>query len=171
MKNAKSLAGILCLLILLVCGCSTDMFETKKTTPISTATPAPTVTPENQTPRPISTPDDDEETNSALRTGTYTGKGENVTYKKRGDFLLRIDSVDSAGNVKAYFQASNGLQGTSRMTGKVDSKGKLSLDGTLDDGDAISISATVSGDKISAGYGISDADLNTQAGNFNVTRE
>jgi hypothetical protein len=170
MKNSKSLSGVLCLLILLVCGCSMDMFETKKQAPVSTATPAPTVTPENQTPRPISTPKE-EETNDLLKTGTYTGKGENVTYKKRGDFLLRIDSVDASGNVKAYFQASNGLQGTSRMTGKVDDKGKLTLDGTLDDGDAISISATVAGDKISAGYGISDADLNTQAGNFSVVRE
>jgi len=53
--------------------------------------------------------------NSMLATGTYTGKGRNVTYKQNGDFLLRIDSVDSEGNVKAYLEASNGLQGKATM--------------------------------------------------------
>ena len=105
-----------------------------------------------------------------LATGTYTGKGRNVTYKQNGDFLLRIDSVDSEGNVKAYLEASNGLQGKATMEGTISSAGKLELSGTLDDGQSAAINGTVSGNTIRAGYGLADSNLKTQSGNFVVKR-
>ena len=108
--------------------------------------------------------------NSLLKTGTYTGKGKNVTSNQNGDFLLRIDSVDSDGKVKAYIEASNGLRGKADMEGTISSSGKLELSGTLDDGQSAAIDATVKGDTISAGFGLADSKLKTQSGNFVVTR-
>jgi len=161
MKNLESLVAVLCLLFVLGCNCQSDLFNRKKKVDIDVSTPTPS------TPRPTETP---EEANSNLKTGTYTGSGTNITYNKKGDFMLRIDSVDSSGNVKAFFEASNGLYGRAKMTGKITDEGKLTLDGTLDDDQSISISATVSGNRISAGYGLADSKLKTQSGNFTVTR-
>ncbi len=93
-----------------------------------------------------------------------------MTYNQNGDFLLRIDSVDEDGKVEAYLEASNGLQGKATMTGTVTKAGKIELSGTLDNGDSAAINGTVSGRTISAGYGIADSNLKTQAGNFVVTR-
>ncbi len=145
-----------------------------KTTPTPSATAAPTISP---APSPKSTPDDrsggggaSSSENSRLATGTYTGSGKNVTYNKTGDFLLRIDSVDSDGNVKAFFEASNGLTGSADMKGKISGEGKLDLSGTMDDGQSGAISATVTGDTISAGYAIVDSKLKTQSGNFTLKR-
>ncbi len=130
------------------------------------ATASPTSTPDNRNRRrDIATSE-----NPLLATGTYTGRGKNVTYNQTGDFLLRIDSVDADGNVKAYLEASNGLEGSATMTGTINSDGKLELSGTLEDGKSAAINATVSGNKISAGYGIADSNLKTQSGNFVVTR-
>ena len=177
MKNTTSLIIVLCLLIVLGCKCQSDLFDTaKKETPAPSAT-APSSTP---TVNPTETPKPDNmnrrrdvaaaSENSVLATGTYTGKGRNVTYKQDGDFLLRIDSVDSSGNVKAYLEASNGLRGKATLEGTVSSAGKLELSGTLDDGQSAAINGTVSGSKISAGYGLADSKLKTQSGNFVVTR-
>jgi hypothetical protein len=163
------------LLIVLGCKCQSDLFETgKKETPTPYSTPSatpsasssPTATPDNLNRRR----DVASSENSVLATGTYTGRGRNMTYKQDGDFLLRIDSVDSDGNVKAYLEASNGLQGKATMEGTVSKEGKLILSGTLDDGQSAAINGTVSGNKISAGYGLADSNLKTQSGNFTVTR-
>ncbi len=171
MKNLTSLIVVLCLLIILGCKCQNDFTDAfKKNTPTPSATPS-------ATPSPKSTPNDrssggsdaSSSENSRLATGTYTGKGINTTYNKTGDFLLRIDSVDSDGNVKAFFEASNGLGGRANMKGKITSAGKLDLSGTLDDGQSAAISATVTGDKISAGYAVGNAKK-MQSGNFTVTR-
>lgn len=159
MKNLESLIAVLCLLFVLGCNCQRNFFEREKAVPTST----PTTSTPSSTAKP-------EETNRYLKTGTYTGRGQNITSKQRGDILLRIDSVDSSGNVEAFAEASNGLQGRAKMTGKIDDERKLTLDGTLDDGQSISISATVSGNKISGGFGIADSKLKTQSGNFTVSR-
>ncbi|MEP6900649.1 MAG: hypothetical protein ABJA66_02800, partial [Actinomycetota bacterium] len=132
----------------------------------SSSTPAKT-----PTVSPSSSPSSTEESGKfGLKTGTYKGTGKNSTYNKTGDFLLRIDSVSSSGTVNAYFEASNGLGGRSSLTGKITDEGKLTLDGTLEDGKAFSISATVSGDTISAGYGIAGNGEKTQSGTFTVNR-
>lgn len=171
MKNLTSLIIVLCLLIALGCKCQSDMFDSvKKETPTPSAAPS-------ESPSATSTPDNRNRRrdvaaseNPLLATGTYTGKGKNVTFNQTGDFLLRIDSVDADGNVEAYLEASNGLQGKATMTGTINSDGKLELSGTLDDGQSAAINATVSGNRISAGYGIADSNLKTQSGNFVVTR-
>jgi hypothetical protein len=176
MKNLTSLIVVLCLLIILGCKCQSDLFDSvkDKNTPTPSAKPSAT---SSATPSPTTKPTErssgggaSSSENSRLATGSYTGSGKNVTYNKTGDFLLRIDSVDSAGNVKAFFEASNGLSGSAEMEGKVTGEGKLDLSGTLDDGQSVAISATVSGDTISAGYGLADSKLKTQSGNFTVTR-
>ncbi len=175
MKNLTSLIIVLCLLIALGCKCQSDMFDSaKKETPTPSA--APSSTP-SESPSATSTPDNRNRRrdvaaseNPLLATGTYTGKGKNLTFNQTGDFLLRIDSVDADGNVEAYLEASNGLEGKATMTGTINSDRKLELSGTLDDGQSAAINATVSGNKISAGYGIADSNLKTQSGNFVVTR-
>ena len=180
MKNLTSLIVVLCLLIILGCKCQNDFTDAfKKNTPTPSASPSatPSSSP-SASPSPKSTPnyrssggsDASSSENSRLATGTYKGSGKNVTYNKTGDFLLRIDSVDSDGNVKAFFEASNGLGGRANMKGKITSAGKLDLSGTLDDGQSGAISATVTGDTISAGYAIVDSKLKTQSGNFTVKR-
>ena len=175
MKNTTSLIIVLCLLIVLGCKCQSDLFDSaKKETPTPYSTPSATP---SASPSASSTPgnmnrrrDVATSENSLLATGTYTGKGKNVTYNQNGDFLLRIDSVDSEGNVKAYMEASNGLRGKADMEGTISSDGKLILSGTLDDGQSAAINGTVSGNTIRAGYGLADSNLKTQSGNFTVTR-
>ncbi len=168
---------VLCLLIVLGCKRESGLMDSGKTTPSLSTTPSATP---SATTSPKSTPNDrsrgdagsdsSSSNDSPLATGTYTGKGINTTYNKTGDFLLRIDSVDSDGNVKAFFEASNGLGGRADMKGTITSEGKLKLSGTLDDGQSAAISATVTGDSISAGYAIVDSKLKTQSGSFTVTR-
>lgn len=170
MKNLTSLIIVLCLLVVLGCKCQSDLFGIgKNTTPTPYATP--TATPNSS---PTSTPNNrnrsDSSENSLLKTGSYTGRAKNLTYNQSGDLLLRIDSVDADGNVKAYMEASNGLQGKADMEGTIKSSGKLELSGTLDDGQSAAISATVKGDTISGGYGLADSNLKTQSGNFVLTR-
>jgi hypothetical protein len=174
-KNLTSLIVVSCLLIVLGCKCQSDLFETaKKETPTPSA--APSATP-SASPSASATPDNmnrrrdiASSENPVLATGTYTGKGKNVTYNQTGDILLRIDSVDSDGNVKAYLEASNGLRGKADMEGTVSRDGKLEMSGTLDDGQSAAINGTVSGNTIRAGYGLADSNLKTQSGNFTVTR-
>lgn len=175
MKNLTSLIVVLCLLIVLGCKCQSDMFDSAKNeTPTpsvaQSSTPSATASPDSPTDNRNRRRDIAASENPLLATGTYIGKGKNVTYNQTGDFLLRIDSVDSDGNVEAYLEASNGLQGKATMTGTIGSDGKLELSGTLDDGQSAAINATVSGSKISAGYGLADSNLKTQSGNFVVTR-
>jgi hypothetical protein len=175
MKNLTSLLVVLCLLVILGCKCQSDLFDSAKSeTPTPSATPASTST---STPTSSSTPDTPNRPrdtasseHSMLATGTYTGRGKNVTYNQSGDFMLRIDSVDSSGNVKAYLEASNGLQGKATLEGTISRDGKLELSGTMSDGRSGAINGTVKGDTISAGYGIADSKLKTESGNFTVTR-
>jgi hypothetical protein len=160
-------------LIVLGCKCQSDLFDSAKNdtptphpSPSAKPSESPTATPDNQNRRrDVATSE-----NRALATGTYTGKGKNVTSNQTGDFLLRIDSVDADGNVSAYLEASNGLRGQATMEGTVTSDGKLELSGTLDDGQSAAVNATVKGNTISAGYGLADSNLKTQSGNFTVTR-
>jgi hypothetical protein len=180
-KNLTSLIIVLCLLIVLGCKCQSDLFDKPTPSPSPSATasasPTPTSSPsptestsgessrDNRNRRSLSSDDD-----SVLPTGTYTGRGKNVTYNQTGDFLLRIDSVDEDGNVEAYLEASNGLTGKATMTGTVTKSGKIELSGTLDDGKSAAINGTVSGRTISAGYAIVDSNMKTQSGNFVVSR-
>jgi hypothetical protein len=180
-KNLTSLIIVLCLLVVLGCKCQSDLFEKNNPTPSPTASASPSASPspsptpsestsgessvDNRNRRPLSSND-----NSALQTGSYTGRGKNVTYNQTGDFLLRIDSVDDDGNVEAYLEASNGLTGKAKMTGTINKDGLLKLSGKLDDGKTGAINATVSGRTISAGYAIVDSNMKTQSGNFVVSR-
>ena len=171
MKNLTSLIVVLCLLIVLGCKCQSDMFDKARNdtpTPSVTpsASPSATSTPNNTNRRDVASTSE----NPLLKTGTYTGKGKNLTINQTGDFLLRIDSVDSDGNVKGYIEASNGLRGKADMEGTISSSGKLEMSGTLDDGQSAAISGTVKGDTISAGFGLANSKLETQSGNFTVTR-
>lgn len=177
MRNLSSLIIVLCLLVVLGCKCQSNMFGLGEKTPVPTVTPtpaptsSPTATPDNMNRRrDDSTSDNSTSENSLLKTGSYTGRAKNLTYNQNGDLLLRIDSVDADGNVKAYMEASNGLQGKADMEGTIKSNGKLELSGTLDDDQSVAISATVKGDTISGGYGLADSNLKTQSGNFTVRR-
>ncbi len=181
MKNLNSLMIVLCLLIVLGCKCQSDLFDqAKKETPTPSAASSPTASPtstpkedeHSPKPSPSETPGSKSSLNEnpRLATGTYTGKCNNVTYNQTGDLLLRIDSVDSAGNVKAYFEASNGLKGKADLEGTVSSAGKLELSGTMNDGQSVAVSSTVAGNTISGGFGLADSKLKTQSGNFTVRR-
>ena len=180
MKNLTSFVAVLCLLTILGCKCQSDLFEKSNPTPApSTTAPSssparaesPLPTPsesssrDNRNRRPLSSSE-----YSVLPTGTYTGRGKNVTYNQTGDFLLRIDSVDDDGNVEAFLEASNGLTGRATMTGTITKGGSLKLSGKLQDGSDGAIDATISGRTISAGYAIVDSNRKTQVGNFVVSR-
>jgi hypothetical protein len=178
-KNLTSLIIVLCLLVVLGCKCQSDLFDksipsptpSPSASPSASPSPSPSPSPsgesssENRNRRPVSSSD-----NSVLQTGTYTGRGKNLTTNQNGDFTLRIDSVDEDGNVEAYVEASNGLTGSATMTGTVTKGGKLELSGTMNNGDSAAINGTVSGRTISAGYGIANSKLETQSGNFVVTK-
>lgn len=163
-----------CLLAILGCKCQSDLFDKAQPSPAPSASPtatvaaqhSPTPTPESQNRRREVAASE----NSLLATGVYAGKGKNLTYNQTGDFYLRIDSVDSDGKVKAYFEASNGLRGKADLEGTINADGKLELSGTLDDGQSAAVSATVKGDTISGGYGLADTNLKTQSGNFTLKR-
>jgi hypothetical protein len=170
-KNLTSLIIVLCLLIVLGCKCQSDLFDSaKKDAPTPSATPSAAASPTPHTDDRNRRRDVASSENPLLATGTYTGRGKNATYNQSGDFMLRIDSVDEDGNVTAYLEASNGLQGKATMEGTISRDGKLELSGTLDDGQSAAINGTVSGDTISAGYGLADSKLKTQSGNFTVKR-
>lgn len=149
MKNLTSFIVVLCLLIILGCKCQSDLFDFGKTRNGNVG---------NQSSQ-----------NSILQTGTYSGKGKNETYNQTGDFLLRIDSVDSDGNVKGYFEAPNVLQGTADLNGTIGKDGKLRLNGTLD-GKRFAIFAVVSGSTLDAGFALFNKDSKEQSGTFKVTR-
>ncbi len=107
---------------------------------------------------------------SSLKTGSYYGTAKNTTYNQTGAIMLRIDSVDSGGNVHAYFEATSGLVGKSTMTGTVTDSGKLDLHGNMEGGKQFAVSATVAGNKISGGYGIAGGGQKSESGTFTVTR-
>jgi hypothetical protein len=107
---------------------------------------------------------------SLLKTGTYSGSVRNATYNESGDLVLRIDSVDSYGSVKAYFEASHGLTGHATMSGRITAAGEMTLSGKLPDGRALAVNSTVKGENISGGYGIAGGGLKGENGTFSVNR-
>lgn len=103
-----------------------------------------------------------------LSPGDYRGSGTNTTYNQRGDFYLRIDSVDGSDSVKGYFEASNGLQGNGKVSGRIEN-GTMKVSGALTNGDGISIWGDPSGDSIVCTYTIATKS-GFQKGEFTVNR-
>ncbi len=135
-----------------------DSSAVKQSDPTSIEMPAPPSSPSST----LGT------SSSPLKTGTYYGTIKNTTYNHPGNLMLRIDSIDSSGNVQAYFETSNGLSGHSAMTGKVTDGGKMKLSGTIHDGKPLAVSATVSGETITGGYATGGEE--STSGNFTVRR-
>ena len=161
MKNLNSLIIVLCLLIVLSCKCKSDLFNfgkeqrTDYSTPTvySSPTPAATVS-----------------SSSKLSAGDYRGNGINTTANQRGDFYLRLDVVDESNNViRGYFEATNGLQGNGKVSGKMDA-GTMKISGALTNGNGISIWGKPSGDSIVCTYAIATGNNQFQNGEFTVYR-
>jgi len=163
MKNFDRLIIVLCLLIVLSCKCQSDLLNFGKKGVTNNPTPLPYSSPVTSYATPAPT------LNTRLSPGTYRGTGVNTTFNKRGDFYLRIDSVDGADNVRAYFEASNGLQGNGTLSGKIDA-GTMKISGALTNGDGISVWGTPSGDSIKCTYTIATGNKQFQDGNFTVYR-
>jgi len=97
--------------------------------------------------------------NTKLKVGSYTGKANQTTeynYQKTGtrdvEITIKIDSIDSDGNIKGEFvHETLGKGGSGGLTGKIDDSDKLQLKGSLTSqfGDKwqITLNATV-GDKV-----------------------
>lgn len=100
------------------------------------------------------------------KAGRYEGEALNTTYNSKGTVVFEIRSIDQAGNVSAYFVASNGLVGEGGLTGKIDSEGILRLSGNIS-GWKMSVAARISNNIINANYRLSDSS-STQDGNFSV---
>jgi hypothetical protein len=175
-KAFETLAIVLFICFILACRCSSDLLRLGKNpptpypTPVSTPGTTPTATPLNTYSTPQTNSNRSTLTGNRPATGTYTGSGINTTANKTGDFLVRIDSIDDKGAVKGYFEASNGLYGSTALTGGVDNNGKMGLFGKTAEGSGLIISATTSGDTIKANYIIGSKQNGMQKGEFTVTR-
>jgi hypothetical protein len=167
-KAFETLAIVLFICFILACRCNSDLFSLGKNR--STPYPTPTGTPLNTYSTPQTNSNRSTLTGNRPATGTYTGSGINTTANKTGDFLVRIDSIDDKGAVKGYFEASNGLYGSTALTGGVDNNGKMGLFGKTAEGSGLIISATTSGDTIKGNYIIGSKQNGVQKGEFTVTR-
>ena len=66
------------------------------------------------------------------RAGHYTGTALNTTANQRGRVVLDLYGFDlSTGRVRAYFAASDGLEGEAWLEGRIDRAGELRLTGSL----------------------------------------
>jgi hypothetical protein len=174
-RAVETLAIVLFIVFILACRCKSDLLNTGKdsradnSTPYST--PYPTPADIYSTPVPLTDNRNSISTQSTLLLpGSYSGSGLNTTFNQRGDFLIRIDSVDTKGGVKGFFEASNGLYGTAALTGGVDNSGKIGLFGKTTDNQGLIISGSVSGDTIRGTYVIGNKEKGMQKGEFTVTR-
>src|SRR5436309_1175332 len=67
-----------------------------------------------------------------FRAGHYEGRALNTTANQRGKVTFDLYGLDAAsGRVRAYFGASDGLEGEAWLYGKVDKRGELELSGPL----------------------------------------
>jgi len=174
-KAIETLAIVLFIVFILACRCKSDLLNFGKDTRSDNSTPYSTPYPTNSnaysTPAPlINNRNSTSTTSTLLLPGSYSGSGLNTTFNQRGDFLIRIDSVDAKGGVKGYFEASNGLSGTASLTGGVDSGGKVGFFGKTADNQALIISGNVSGDTIRCTYVIGNKEKGMQKGEFTATR-
>jgi hypothetical protein len=66
------------------------------------------------------------------RDGRYEGRAFNATAKAEGDVVFELYDLDpSSGKVRAYFGASNGLEGEAWLQGRINQNGELDLVGNL----------------------------------------
>ena len=175
----ETCAIVLFIFLVLACRCQSDLLKLAKKSSTPEPTPytvntnsAPLTGYSTPTPPPLSNLDT---ANSVVGNrpsiGTYTGSGINTTYNQRGDFLIRIDSVDDKGGVRGYFEASNGLTGNGALVGGVDNNGKMGLFGKMTDGKGLIISATSANDAIRGSYVIGNKESGIQKGEFTVYRK
>ena len=74
----------------------------------------------------------DSNSNTGYRAGHYTGTALNTTANQRGKVVLDLYDLDaSSGRVRAYFAASEGLEGEAWLEGRIDKTGELRLKGAL----------------------------------------
>ena len=102
------------------------------------------------------------------RAGFYKGHAFNTTAKASGKVAFELFDLDQkTGHVRAYFIASDGLQGEAWLNGKVTSSGELDLSGDLASY-RMKIHARVgSNGSIKADYSLEGTD--SQTGSFEVS--
>jgi len=110
----------------------------------------------------------DSQSIAAYRAGHYSGTALNTTVNQHGKVVFDLYDLDSSsGRVRAYFAASDGLEGEAWLEGRIDKAGELRLKGALAqlqmDVEARLTSATT----IKANYSL--AGKTNQAGTFEVT--
>ena len=111
-----------------------------------------------------------QESNSVagFRAGHYSGTAFNTTANQRGKVVFDLYDFDPrSGHVRAYFAASDGLEGEAWLTGRIDKSGALHLTGSLAQFKMEVEARLTSANSIKANYSL--AATNSQAGNFEVT--
>ena len=74
----------------------------------------------------------DSNTFKGYRAGRYEGQALNTTANQRGKVVLELFDLDqSSGRLRAYFAASEGLEGEAWLSGRINSDGELYLSGSL----------------------------------------
>ena len=88
--------------------------------------------------------------------------------EQRGTIRIKIESIDKEGNVKAALIRGGGLDGKGRLTGKIDEKGKLLLEGVIhkeDSGDwQFTLTATVEDKVLIKGKYVMASSLEVKGG-------
>lgn len=173
-KSSKTWLWVVGILIVLVLGCGglggvgfiywASKPDEGPITDRPTSSPTPTRGSSFSSPSPSSTAETE---TSSFKTGTYTGTVTNMTYKKNGDLTLTITSLES-NNVQAHFTASNGLNGSASLSGKIAGDGEIELSGKIEDGRLLNVYMTKTGETVYGGYAISGSGK-MEVGNFQVT--
>jgi hypothetical protein len=102
------------------------------------------------------------------RAGHYAGTAFNTTANQQGKVVLDLYDLDAqSGRVRAYFAASDGLEGEAWLNGRIDKAGELHLSGSLAQFKMQVDARLTSADTIKASYSL--AANSNQAGNFQVT--
>jgi hypothetical protein len=100
----------------------------------------------------------------SLQVGEYRGTAANGNVNGKATF--DVLSCDASGHVRAFFSASDGLQGDGTLTGTVDANGRIQLSGQLS-GWQMQVSGDLSGNELRAKYELTGQG-SPQHGTFDV---
>ena len=105
---------------------------------------------------------------SGYRAGYYKGQAFNTTAKARGNAGFELYDIDRKnGRVRAYAVFSDGLEGESWLTGKINGNGEIDLSGTLGSYRMEIQGHLAANGSITADYSLEG--VNPQHGNFEVS--
>jgi hypothetical protein len=105
---------------------------------------------------------------AGYRAGYYKGRALNTTANARGNAGFELYDINKQnGHVRAYFIASEGLEGEAWLTGKITPSGELDLSGTLESYRMEVRGHVAANGSITADYSLEG--MNPQRGNFEVS--